>query len=225
MEGDAEEKTMGLDSISSGETPAQEPGGSKKGRHKHMTVFIVISVVNVALLVLLVTQLLTPVHNQSDIKIDNTTVLGEVTSPLIGKPAPDFTLPVLGDNAQKVRLADLKGKPVILNFWASSCGPCNQEAPFLQKAWPGLRAQGIVFMGVDSGDITNEALAFLKQYSITYPNVQDTFDSSVAINYSGTGFPTTIFINKDGIVVSKWINPLTEQGLQEEVAKLLRPVK
>jgi cytochrome c biogenesis protein CcmG, thiol:disulfide interchange protein DsbE len=215
---------MGLDGIASRETANQEGVASKKGRRKHMLVFIVISVVNVALLVLLATQLLTPVHNTTDIKTDNSVVLGDVTSPLIGKPAPDFTLSALGDNAQKVHLSAFKGKPVILNFWASWCGPCTQEAPFLQKAWPGLHAQGIVFLGIDSGDITNEALAFLKQYGITYPNVQDTFDSAIAINYSGTGFPTTIFINKDGIVVAKWINPLTEQGLQLELAKLSRPV-
>ncbi len=216
---------MGLEDISFSEIPVQESATNKKEPRKHMKLFIIISVVNVALLVLLATQLLTPVHNQSDIKTDNTTVLGDVTSPLIGKSAPDFTLPTLGNNANKMRLADFKGKPVILNFWASWCGPCTQEAPFLQKAWPGLHSQGIVFLGVDSGDIANEALAFLKQNGITYPNIQDTFDSATAISYGSTGFPTTIFINKDGIVVAKWINPLTEQGLQFELAKLARPVQ
>jgi cytochrome c biogenesis protein CcmG/thiol:disulfide interchange protein DsbE len=216
---------MGLEGISSGEIPAQEATTNKKGARKHMKLFIVISVVNVALLVLLATQLLTPAHNQSDVQTGNTTVLGDVTSPLIGKSAPDFTLPTLENNANKVHLTDFKGKSVILNFWASWCGPCTQEAPFLQKAWPGLRSQGIVFLGVDSGDISKEALTFLKQNAITYPNVQDTFDSAAAISYGSTGFPTTIFINKDGIVVAKWINPLTEQGLQFELAKLSRPVK
>jgi hypothetical protein len=91
--------------------------------------------------------------------------------------------------------------------------------------WPGLHSQGVVFLGVDSGDISNEALAFLKQNGITYPNIQDTFDSATAIDYGSTGFPTTIFINKDGFVVAKWINPLTEQGLQFELAKLSHPVK
>ncbi|MBV9228877.1 MAG: TlpA family protein disulfide reductase [Chloroflexi bacterium] len=217
---------MGLDGISSGGPPPQEAVAGKKNSRKHMTLFIIISVVNVALLILLATQLLTPVHNQSDIKTaDNITGMGDVTSPLIGKSAPDFTLSTLGNNASKVRLSDFKGKDVVLNFWASWCGPCNQEAPFLQKAWPGLHSQGIVFLGVDSGDITSEALTFLKQYDITYPNVQDTFDSATAISYGSTGFPTTIFINRAGVVVAKWINPLTSQGLQMELAKLSRPVQ
>ncbi len=216
---------MGVESISSDRAPGQEATANKKGSRKHMKLFIIISVVNVALLVLLATQLLTPVHNQTDIKTNDTTVFGDVTSPLIGKPAPDFTLSTLGNNANKVHLSDFKGKPVILNFWASWCGDCVQEAPFLQKAWPGLRSQGIVFLGVDSGDISNEALTFLKQNGITYPNVQDTFDSATAISYSGTGFPTTVFINKDGIVVAKWTAPLTKQGLQFELAKLSRSVK
>jgi cytochrome c biogenesis protein CcmG, thiol:disulfide interchange protein DsbE len=216
---------MGVEGISSGTPPGPEVVASKKGSRKHVTLFIVISVVNVALLVLLATQLLTPVHNKSDIEVDNTQVLGDVTSPLIGQKAPDFTLPMLGDNASKVHLSDFKGKAVILNFWASWCGPCVQEVPFLQKAWPSLHAQGIVFLGVDSGDISSEALKFLKQDGITYPNVQDTFDSATAISYGGTGFPTTVFVNKSGIVVAKWINPLTEQGLQLELAKLSQPVK
>lgn len=217
---------MGLDSIASGEPIGQEVSKtSKKNSKKHMMMFIVITIVNVGLLVLLATQLLTPVHNQSDIKVDNTTVLGEVTSPLIGKPAPDFTLPTLGNSASKIHLSDFKGKPVILNFWASWCGPCNEEAPFLQKAWPGLRSQGIVFLGIDSLDTSNNGMAFLKQYGITFPNVQDTVNSEVAINYGGTGFPTTIFINKSGIVVSKWIVPLTEQGLKQELTKLLSTTK
>lgn len=216
---------MGVEGISSDGSLGSGAVGRKKSSRKHITLFIVISVVNVALLALLATQLLTPVHNKSDIQVDNTTVLGDVTSPLIGQPAPDFTLSTLGNNASKVNLTDFKGKAVILNFWASWCGPCNQEVPFLQKAWPSLHAQSIVFLGVDSGDISSEALKFLKQYGVTYPNVQDTFDSATAISYGGTGFPTTIFINKDGIVVAKWINPLTEQGLQLELAKLSRPVK
>lgn len=216
---------MGLDSISSDTSSGQEVVANKKGSRKHITLFIVISVINVALLVLLATQLLTPVHNKSDITVNNTTGLGDVSSPLIGQRAPNFTLSTLGNNARKVSLSDFKGKVVILNFWASWCGPCTQEAPFLEKAWPGLHAQGIIFLGVDSGDITSEALTFLKHYGITYPNVQDTFDSATAISYGSTGFPTTIFINKNGIVVAKWINPLTEQGLQLELAKLSRPLK
>jgi thiol-disulfide isomerase/thioredoxin len=106
-------------------------------------------------------------------------------------------------------------------FWASWCSPCNDEAAFLQKSWPGLKAQGIVFIGVDGQEKTSDALKFLQKYAISYPNVQDTLTSEVASDYGVTGFPETLFIDRAGIVVAKWDSPLDAHGLQLEMAKFM----
>jgi len=218
---------MEIDSAAPAEVRAQQPipepeAMQKRSRKRSITIFVVVSIINAALLVLLWTQLLTPEQNQTGANSNGgSSSIGDINSPLVGKAAPDFTLPVLG-GASKLHLADFKGKPVIVNFWASWCAPCNEEAPFLQKAWPHLQAQGVVFIGIDGPEKTSDAQKFLQKYGISYLNVQDTIDGSTAINYGVTGFPETVFINREGVVVAKWVFPLTEQGLQLEMAKMLR---
>ncbi len=192
----------------------------KSSRKRSITIFIVVSIINAALLILLWTQLLTPATGLPRASTDGTSSLGDISSPLIGKPAPDFTLKTMNGKTQTLHLADFKGKSVILNFWASWCTACNEEAPFLQKTWPKLQSQGVVFIGIGGPEPSGDALKFLQKYGITYPNVHDTGDGSTAINYGVTGFPETVFINRDGVIVAKWIEPLTQQGLQLEMVKL-----
>ena len=215
---------MEINSATPAEARAQEPipepeAIQSRSRKRSITIFVVVSIINAALLVLLWTQLLTPAQNQSRTNTNSSSGVGDINSPLIGKAAPDFTLPVLG-GASKIRLADLKGKPVVVNFWASWCAPCNEEAPFLQKSWPRLQAQGVVFIGIDGPEKSSDAQKFLQKYKISYLNIQDTIEGSTAINYGVTGFPETVFINRDGVVVAKWVFPLTQQGLQLEMAKI-----
>lgn len=209
--------------------PLTEPTPLKsRSRKRSITIFIVVSILNVALLSLLWTQLLTPAHNNNNSSMQNNTSdsgLGDVSSPLIGKPAPDFTLAQLGASGasgnSRVRLSSFKGKPVILNFWASWCDPCNAEAPFLQKTWASrLQQQGAVLIGIDGQEQASAAQAFLHKYNIDYPNVQDTLDGSVGIRYGVAGFPTTIFIDRNGIVVAKSIAALDEKTLNQELIKL-----
>ena len=190
--------------------PGQFTRGRKNRRSRRRVIIIlIVSLINLALLVLLGSQLLVPAQNQSNAG----------SSPLIGHPAPDFTLAVLSAHARtasKMHLADLKGKPIVLNFWASWCDPCKHEAPLLQATWRSAQSQGIIFLGIDFQDTRSDGLNFLQKYGITYLNVVDD-TGSTAINYGVSGVPETFFLDRHGVIVSKVIGELTEQTLQSNL--------
>ncbi|MBV8694312.1 MAG: TlpA family protein disulfide reductase [Ktedonobacteraceae bacterium] len=216
---------MNANGVAQNETDIQEtaPDQKRKGITKRSIItFVVVSILNVALLALLWTQLLTPAHNQSSKGFEVSSGLGDASSPLLGKTAPDFTLATLDGSGKTIHLADLKGKSIMLNFWASWCTGCIEEAPFLQKTLLTLQSQGIVFVSIDGQEKASDALAFIKKYNLVSLDVQDTPDGSTAISYGVTGFPETVFINRTGMVVAKWIGPLNQQGLQLEMAKMTR---
>lgn len=185
----------------------------KYRRRRSIIIFVVVSLLNVGLLVLLWTQLLTPAQNSAS---------GQTTStdPLVGHPAPAFTLTSLNASTGQAKLSlnDLKGKAIVLNVWASWCAPCNQEAPMLQATWQQMSVQGknVVFLGIDFQDSSSDALTFLHKYGIGYPNVLDA-SGSVSIDYGVTGVPETIFINSHGTVVSAVRQELTAQELQSNL--------
>jgi cytochrome c biogenesis protein CcmG/thiol:disulfide interchange protein DsbE len=122
-----------------------------------------------------------------------------------GKPvaAPDFTLQRL-DTDGELALSSLAGKAVVLNFWASWCVPCKDEAPILQDAWERYRNRGLVVLGVDSQDFRADARSFMRRYGLTYPNVYDGKGSTLG-RYGVTGFPETYFVGRDGKLVAERI--------------------
>lgn len=200
--------------------PSEKIVPKRKGyRKRTIVIFIVASLLNVGLLALLWTQLLTPAQNQASTS-NNGNVPG-VANPLQGRPAPDFRLASLGTGqGSTLNLASLKGKAVVLNFWSSSCGPCQDEAGLLQSTWQRVRSRGVVFVGVDFEDTQGDGLSFLQKYGITYPNVLDA-TGATAINYGLTYTPTTYFINSQGIVVSMIPREMTAQELQKNVQSLI----
>ncbi len=109
----------------------------------------------------------------------------------------------------------------MLNVWNSACGPCVNEAPLLQSQWQHVQSQGVVFIGIDFQDTKSDGLSFLKKYGVTYPNVLDA-SGSTAINYGVTGTPETIFIDRQGVVVSRVPYELTEQTLQSNLQLIFR---
>src|ERR687887_2506717 len=116
-------------------------------------------------------------------------------------PAPRFVLPRL-DAQGKLALASLRGKVVVLNFWASWCNPCKSEAPRLEAAWRRWRSQGVVVVGVDAQDFSGDARRFMRTHKLTYPNVHDG-PGNVLPKYGVTGFPETYFVGRDGRLVGE----------------------
>ena len=117
--------------------------------------------------------------------------------------APAFTLERL-DRDGRLALADLRGKPVVVNFWASWCIPCRDEAPVLQKTYERYRGQGLVVLGVDVNDFRQDAKRFMRRYGITYPVVYDGTGSTVG-QWGVRGFPETFFVDRSGRLVGERI--------------------
>jgi cytochrome c biogenesis protein CcmG/thiol:disulfide interchange protein DsbE len=114
-------------------------------------------------------------------------------------PAPQFALSRL-DAPGKLKLASLRGKVVVLNFWASWCAPCKAEAPRLEAAWRRYRGDGVVVVGVDAQDFSGDAKRFARRYELTYPIVHDG-PGDVLPKYGVTGFPETYFVDRRGRLV------------------------
>jgi cytochrome c biogenesis protein CcmG, thiol:disulfide interchange protein DsbE len=119
--------------------------------------------------------------------------------PKIGGPAPTFRLGRL-DGDGTLDLVSLRGKPVVLNFWASWCVPCKGEAPMLERASRQYSKQGVVFVGIDWHDLKSDARRFLSHHSVTYPTVLDR-SGSIADRYGVVAVPETYFVDRRGRLV------------------------
>jgi cytochrome c biogenesis protein CcmG, thiol:disulfide interchange protein DsbE len=133
--------------------------------------------------------------------------------------APNFTLPRL-DGAGDLSLASLDGKPRIVNFWASWCGPCRDEAPLLQEAADRYDGR-LVVLGVDYQDFTGDARRFVRKYKLTYPMVRDG-NGGLLARWGVTGAPESFFVDGDGKVVAHVPGAVTKETLDAAIAKLLQ---
>jgi cytochrome c biogenesis protein CcmG/thiol:disulfide interchange protein DsbE len=127
------------------------------------------------------------------------------------RTAPDISLVSL--DGQPVRIADLKGRSVVVNFWASWCPPCQEEARALEDAWRSVQGSDVVFVGVNIWDADQDARTFLSRYGVTYTNALDA-SGRMAIEYGVTGIPETFGINANGELVRHWIGPMSVPDLQ-----------
>jgi cytochrome c biogenesis protein CcmG/thiol:disulfide interchange protein DsbE len=190
----------------------------ERSRKRKIIIFVAATVINVALLALLAWQLLTPA--QPPRGSNGNTGVG-LTAPLKEKAAPNFMLPLLSEqHAAPVSLARYKGEAIVLNFWASWCTPCQEEASIIQAEWQKVHSRNIVFLGVDFQDTQAAGLSFLHKYRISYPNVADA-TGMTAVPFTLSYTPTTFFINSKGIVINSIEGQLTAQQLSQNVQALL----
>ncbi len=144
------------------------------------------------------------------------TKLGEVSIKQL--PARDFTLQVF--DGRTLALSDLRGKVVMVDFWASWCPPCRQEAPVLAQVYREYRDRGIEFVGVSIWDDEGDARAYVQRYGITYPNGVDE-RGAIAIDYGVTGIPEKYFISMEGVLLKKFIGPMDTGRLRKLLDELL----
>jgi cytochrome c biogenesis protein CcmG/thiol:disulfide interchange protein DsbE len=118
----------------------------------------------------------------------------------------------------RVSLTDFASIPVVLNFWASWCVPCREEAPLLERAWRQQgRPQGVLFVGLDMQDLTGDARDFLNHFRVDYLNIRDP-SNPVARSYGVTGVPETFFISATGMIVGHVIGVVSADELREGIA-------
>ena len=146
----------------------------------------------------------------------------ELPSPLVGKPAPDFSLPQLHDQGKVISSNELKGKVWLLNFWASWCDGCKVEHPVLVHL---AQSGEVPIYGIDYKDRREDALTWLKQWGNPYPVIAVDESGRVGINFGVYGVPETYVIDKAGVIHYKQIGPLRADTVQGKILPLVRELQ
>ena len=138
----------------------------------------------------------------------------------IGNRAIDFQLPKLDGTI--VKLSDYRGKPVLLNFWATWCGPCRFEVPFLEQINASYSSKGLIMLAVDIGENATTIQNFMTSLNVSLPVLMDA-NSTVAKTYGLLNIPTTFMVDKDGIIRFKQIGAFQNGAVIEEALKAIMP--
>lgn len=144
-----------------------------------------------------------------------------INSPLLAKPATPFTLTLF--DGKKLTLEDLRGKAVFLNFWSSWCPPCRAEARDLEAAWQQVKDKEVVFLGVAIQDTEKNALDFIKEFSVTYPNGRD-HSGRISIDYGVWGIPESFFIDPQGRITYKHVGGIRAALVTAKLEEALKGI-
>jgi cytochrome c biogenesis protein CcmG/thiol:disulfide interchange protein DsbE len=143
----------------------------------------------------------------------------DIPSPLVGRPAAPFVLRTF--DGRDLSLASLRGRVVVLNFWASWCYPaCYEEAPALERSWRAYRDREVSVVGVAIQDQPDAARKFIADFSLSFPNASDP-DGKVSVDYGVYGVPETFFIDRAGRIRLKQTGAVSDDLFRSEVEKLL----
>ena len=153
-------------------------------------------------------------QNEPDDSIDSAVAAGKRPS------APGFDLPRLGAPG-RISLASLKGKVVVLNYWASWCPPCRGESPVLERWHRRIAPRNATVLGIDVLDVNSDARAFARRYGLTYPSVRDG-DGGTRKSFGVNGQPETIVIDRRGRVATTFRGPVTDADLERTLPPLLK---
>jgi cytochrome c biogenesis protein CcmG/thiol:disulfide interchange protein DsbE len=137
----------------------------------------------------------------------------------VGDPVPDRALPVLGGNGTG-KIADYRGRWVLVNLWASWCTPCREEAPTLERWWREHRGKGATVLGINVQDNSEDALAFLEEFKSGYPQLRSVGDERSEA-FGSTGVPENFLVNPKGRLALIWRGPVDEEFLRQSVDPLV----
>jgi cytochrome c biogenesis protein CcmG/thiol:disulfide interchange protein DsbE len=138
---------------------------------------------------------------------------------MVNRPAPDFSLTTF--KGTTISLEDLRGKPVVINFWASWCPPCRIEAPLIERTWRAYKNRGLIFIGVNIQDRKEDALNYIREFDITYPNGPDP-TGEITIDYGVSGLPVTFFVSRNGEVVRRWVGAIERSVLFSSIEEIMQ---
>jgi cytochrome c biogenesis protein CcmG/thiol:disulfide interchange protein DsbE len=140
-----------------------------------------------------------------------------VRSPLLGKPAPDFSLPRF-DRPGTLSSAGLRGRPYVVNFWASWCVPCREETAVLETFYRRWQSSGVELVGILYADERDSALKFRRQYGGSWPLVDD--DGATALEFGVRGVPETFVVDERGFIMAKLVGAVSSGALDDVMAQL-----